>query len=175
MDTKEKVVVALKRRFNPAFIHVDDVDGITGLIVSDAFDGRSSMDRQQEIRETLEDSRSNLSQAELRQVLVIAGLTVPEYDLGRSTVRVHQVRRRGHVVEVVLHGGLDDARYVRDVLDQIPGVVTSEPFEQPGDTGVFYSLKASRPQGDSLDEDEVRDALTNDGAVEFVPTSSGQP
>ncbi|MFM7129811.1 MAG: hypothetical protein ACKO0V_10685, partial [bacterium] len=79
MDLKEKVLTALMENLKPEYLRIEDESGITGFIVANVFRGVSSLDRQKMIDDTLKNSSNPLSTKELRQVLLIAGLTPEEY------------------------------------------------------------------------------------------------
>ncbi len=46
MDLKDKILEALSRALKPEYSRLDDDDGISGIVVSRAFEGMSTLDRQ---------------------------------------------------------------------------------------------------------------------------------
>jgi stress-induced morphogen len=80
MDLKEKITVALRCSFCPDHIRLEDDGGISGFVVSSQFQRMPSLERQVLIDKALRDSSAHLTKAELRKVLVIAGLTPAEYE-----------------------------------------------------------------------------------------------
>ena len=80
MDLKEKVTDALRRYFRPEHVQLEDDDGISGFVVSSQFQKLPALERQGLISNALRDSANKFTKAELRQVLVIAGLTPVEYE-----------------------------------------------------------------------------------------------
>ena len=80
MELKEKVTQALRRHLHPDHIHLEDDDGISGLVVSTQFLRMPSLERQMLIDNALRNSPVKLTKAELRHILAIAGLTPAEYE-----------------------------------------------------------------------------------------------
>ena len=74
MDVREKVVAALIQAFEPAYVRVEDDDGISGFVVSRKFEGLTALDRQERIDEA-QTVAPRLTKEERRRVLMIAGLT----------------------------------------------------------------------------------------------------
>jgi hypothetical protein len=79
MDLKKKVTDALRRNLHPDHIHLEDDDGISGIVVSTQFLRMPVLDRQLLIDNALQRSSSKFTKNELRQILAIAGLTPAEY------------------------------------------------------------------------------------------------
>jgi hypothetical protein len=125
VDIKDRIANALREALKAEFVRLQDEDGVSGFVVSPRFEGLSSIDRQGRIEEIL--ARS-LTQQDRRRVLMIAGLTPVEYQAVGARVRIHKVKQlAGGAVEILLHGGLSDAQYVRQALDHQKGVETAEP------------------------------------------------
>ena len=92
MDLAQKVTEALRRRFDPEFVKLEDDGGISGFVVSPSFQGKTALVRQSEIHEALHGPSSPLTPAESKRVLAIAALTPAEY---AATVNGTTKRRKG--------------------------------------------------------------------------------
>ena len=114
MDIREKVLKALRERIDVDYVRLE-VDGrLTGFVVSPRFENMPTMDRQILIDEALDKASIPFTPEERRQILMIAALTPTEYSAVGVRIRVQRVKEMaGGAVEVTLHGGLDDAEYVR--------------------------------------------------------------
>src|SRR5207247_8106220 len=113
MDVREKVVAALTQGLEPAFIRLDDDDGISGFVVSRQFEGLSGMDRQLRIDEALASGHPALTKEEQRHVLMIAGLTQVEYEVVGMRIRVEDVKETRDGVEILIDGPSYDTQHVR--------------------------------------------------------------
>ena len=126
----------------------------------------STLDRQGLIEKALEPL---LSQAELRQVLMIAGLTPVEYEAVGARIRVHRVREMaGGVVEIVLHGGLSETQYVRAALNNQKGVHATDPKPVDGAVGVLMSFRAKGTEANPLTKEKAIRVLKKDRYIELM-------
>ena len=167
MDLKDKIVKALFQALQPEYVRLDDEDGISGFVVSDLFHGMSSLDRQEKIEEILQ--RSPLAKEERRRILMIAGLTPEEYEEVGARIRVHKVREMaGGVVEILLHGGLSDAEYVRGMLNNEKGVETTNPKPVSGAVGVLVSFRAKGSAAHPLTKQKAIRVLKQDQYIEVM-------
>jgi hypothetical protein len=132
MDLKEKVISALRAHLKPEYLHIENEHGVSGFVVAPKFRGMSALDRQMLIDKALRGPPNGLSADEMRQVMAIAGLTPAEAQAADARVRVHKVEAKGNSIEVMLHGGLSDAEYVRGALLSLKGVKTTVPKSRPG-------------------------------------------
>src|SRR5260370_13108482 len=102
---------------------------------------------------------------------MIAGLTPAEYEAVGARVRVHRVKEMAKgTVEVLLHGGLVDAEYVRGALQNQKGVVTTQPKQVDGARGVLMSFRAKGSEAAPLTKDKVLRILKHDPYIEVVST-----
>lgn len=167
MDLKDKVIEILVLALKPEFVRLDDEDGISGFVVSRLFEGVSTLDRQGQIEEVLQ--KVPLTQEERRRILMIAGLTPEEYEAVGARIRVQKVREKtGGAIEILLHGGLSDAEYVRGVLNHQKGVQTTEPKPVNGAIGVLMSFQAKGSETNSLTKDKAIRILKKDQYVEVL-------
>lgn len=167
MDLKDKVIDALSQALKPEYVRLDDDDGISGFVVSRTFEGISTLDRQGKIEDVLQNVP--LAKEERRRILMIAGLTPEEYEAVGARIRVHKVRElAGGAVEILLHGGLSDAEYVRRALKKQEGVRTSDPKPVRGAIGVLMSFRARGPEANPLTRDKAIRLLKKDQYIEVM-------
>jgi hypothetical protein len=114
MDLREKTLEALNQAVPIDYAWLDDDEGVSGLVVSDAFDGMSMLDRQLLIERALRESGA-LSPEENRQILMIAGLSPAEYDVVRPATTV-EIKKGTKGWSVLVHGGAREARSVQMAL-----------------------------------------------------------
>jgi hypothetical protein len=170
MDVKDKIISALAKTLKPEYVRLEDDDGISGFVVSRQFEGISPLDRQGRIDDVL--SEASLTHEERRQVLLIAGLTPEEYEGVGARIRVHRVREMaGGAVEILLHGALSDALYVRGALNNQKGVRTTEPKPVGGAPGVLMTFRAKGTAVNSLTKEKVIRVLRNDPYIEVMANS----
>ena len=74
-------------------------------------------------------------------------------------------------MEVVLHGRLADAEYVRGALKSQQGVQTSEPKESPGAIGILMSFRAKGSNANPLTKAKALRVLKADPYIEVVPNA----
>jgi hypothetical protein len=171
MDVREKVVAALSEAFAPAYVRLEDDDGISGFVVSPQFEGLSAVDRQGRIEEALTVA-PRLTEHERRRVLMIAGLTPVEYDAVGVRIRVEQVKERAEgIVEVLVEGGWSDAEYVRGALNNQKGVKTTEPRQVSGPVRSLMSFRAKRTGATPLTKEIAIRVLKKDGYIEVAPSA----
>jgi hypothetical protein len=169
---KEKIVKVLRRSFPDAYVRLDEDDGISGFLVSPKFTDMSTIDRQALIEQALGSAPDGLTAAEQRQVLMIAGITPQEFDSVGPRIRVHRIREiAGGTVEIVLHGRLADAEYVRGALKNQKGVETTEPKESPGGVGVLMYFRAKGTAANPLTKAKAVRVLKADPYIEVMPNS----
>src|SRR5215469_6939663 len=77
----------------------------------------------------------------------------------------------GGTVEVLLHGGLSDAEYVRGALNNQKGVRTSEPKQVPGAVGILMSFRAKGTETTPLTKAKTIRVLKNDPYIEVMANS----
>jgi hypothetical protein len=172
MGVKEKVMQVVMSAFRDAYVRLDDDDGISGFVVSPEFKGVSSLDRQRLIDKALGAAPVPLGPEERRRVLMIAGLSPVEFESVGPRVRVHKVRKlAGGKVEVVLHGRLPDAEYVRGVFNNRKGVETTDPSDSPGAVGVLLRFEAKGPDADPLTKGKAVRLLKADPYIEVMPNA----
>jgi acid stress-induced BolA-like protein IbaG/YrbA len=170
VDVKDKIAKVLSRSLEDAYIRLEEDDGISGFVVSPRFQGMSSVDRQALIEDALSDGPDPLTPEERRHVLMIAGLTPVEFDTVGARVRVHRVKElAGGTVEVLIHGRLSDAEYVRGALNNQKGVRTTEPRPTPGALGILMSFRANGTAAVPLTKEKVIRVLKNDPYIEVIP------
>jgi stress-induced morphogen len=92
MDLKDKIINVLSQALQPEQVRLDDDDGISGFVVSGAFEGMSTLDRQGKIEELLQNAE--LTHEQRRRILMIAGLTPEEYEAVGARIRVHRVKEK---------------------------------------------------------------------------------
>jgi acid stress-induced BolA-like protein IbaG/YrbA len=101
MDLRQKVTAALKSALPVLAIQLeDDADGLHGYVVSDEFQGVSSLERQTRIGKALRNDRAKIPRAELDRIIIIAALSPVEYramglDSGKQ-VKVSRVKKTDH-------------------------------------------------------------------------------
>jgi len=167
MDLKDKILTALVEPLQPEYMRLEDDDGISGFVVSRVFKGMDSLDRQTRIEEILQNTP--LTREERRRILMIAGLTPQEYDAVGVRIRVHRVRELADGgVEIVLHGGLSDAEYVRGVIGSQKGVQTTDPKPVSGAIGVLRSFEAKRAGANAFTRSKAIQALKKDQYIEVM-------
>lgn len=79
MDVRDKIKQAISAVVPLKQVQLYDDDGITGYIVSEAFDGTTSLERQELLHKTLQARGSGLTRSEIRQIIFIATLSPIEY------------------------------------------------------------------------------------------------
>lgn len=169
MGIWKQVSEALYKNLECEFVLRADDDPITAVAVSERFDGVSAFDRQVMIEEALAKAPHPLSPEELRKVLMIAALTPAEYFSAGGKVRVHRVRPIAKGVEVLVHGGVAEAEYVREVLDRVDGTKTTEPAPSEGAAGILVTFKARGSAEAPLTKERAIKALKADRYIEVVP------
>ena len=169
MDVRDKVIDALTNSLEVHYMRLEDDDGIIGFVVSPQFRDMSTLDRQGLIENALSRSSKPLTAQEQRQVLMIAGLTPEEYESVGARIRVHKVKEMaGGAVEVLLHGGLSDAEYVRGALNNQKGVQTTEPRQVPGAVGILMSFRAKGSGANPLTKTRAIQILKRDRYIEVM-------
>lgn len=167
MDIKEKIIKALSRALQPEYVRLENNDGISGFVVSRIFEGISALERQKMIEEAL--GSDSLTKREQRQVLMIAGVTPAEYQAVGARIRIHKVKAMaGGVVEILLHGGLSDAEYVRRTLHHQKGVQTTEPKQSAGARGVLMSFRGKGSAAIPLTKERAIQVLKKDRYIEVL-------
>ena len=170
MDLKDKIIKTLIQELKPEYVRLEDDDGISGFLVSSQFKDMATLDRQGRIDEAL--IKASLTQEERRRVLMIAGLTPQEYDAVGARIRVHRLKEMaGGAVEVIVHGGLSDAEYVRGALNHQKDVKTSEPKPISGALGSLMSFRAWGTGANPLTKEKTLRVLKNDAYIEVMPNS----
>jgi hypothetical protein len=172
VDIKAKIVKALNRSIQEAHIRLDDDKGISGVVVSPQFQGMSSYDRQGLIEDALSKAPDPLTPAERRRVLMIAGLTPVEFDAVGAPVRVHRIKEKANgTVEILLHGGLADAEYIRGALQSQKDVQTTEPKHSPGALGVLMFFQAKGTEANPVTKEKVLRVLQSDPYIQVMPNA----
>ena len=167
MDLKDKIISALQKQLNAAYIRLDDDDGVSGFVVSDRFAGMSTLDRQRLIDDALS---AAITPEESRRVLMIAGLTPAEYDaVGANIIVLKLKERAGGTVEVFVNGGWSDAEYVRGAFRQLKGVRTTEPKQAMSPGGTLMSFRTTGSKGNPLSKDAVARFLRRQKYVSVMP------
>ena len=170
MEVKDKIINALRKPLNAAYIRLEDDDGISGFVVSTRFDGMSTLDRQGLIEDTLSKASASLSPEEKRRVLMIAGLTPVEYDAVGANITVPKVKElSGGAIEVLVQGNWSDAEYVRGSLNNLKGVQTAEPKQVTGAAGVLMSFRAKGSAAAPLTKETVIRVLNKQPYVTVMP------
>ena len=170
MDVRDKVLSALSEALDPEYVRLEDDDGISGFVVARQFRNMSTLDRQEMIGKAV--SKAGLNQQERRQVLMIAGLTPEEYSAVGARIRVHRIKEMASgVIDVLLHGGLPDAEYVRGALNNQKGVQTTEPKPVTGAPGVLMGFRATGTGTDPLTKAKVSRILKKDPYIEVMPNA----
>lgn len=168
MDLKDKIIKALTQSLEPDYVRLDDDDDeISGFVVTRLFKGMSSLDRQGKIDEILQNAR--LAKEERRRILMIAGLTLEEYETVGARIRVDKVKEMaGGGVEILLYGVLSDAEYVRGALNHQRGIQTTEPKPVSGAIGRLMSFKAKGSEANPLTKDKALRILKKDQYIEVL-------
>ncbi len=162
MDFKDKIVETLVQALQPEFVRLEDDDGVSGFVVSRAFEGMTTLDRQAKIEEILKPE-------DRRRILMIAGLTPQEYDAVGARIRVHKVKEMaGGAVEILLHGGKSDAEYVQASLRGHDGIETSPPKPVKGAIGVLMSFRAKGSGSHPLTKEKAIRFLKKDHYIEVM-------
>lgn len=169
MGIKAKIAGALRNALGESYIRLEDDDGISGFVVSPRFKGVSSLDRQVMIDEAMK-TAPDLSKADRRRVLMIAGLTPTEFDSAGARIRVRRIMpARGGRMRVVVQGGLPDAKHVRRVLKRQGGVRATMPRPSSAAQGSLMSFGIEGPDGAPLTREGVIQILGNDRYIEVMP------
>ncbi len=169
MGITDKIINSLQEPLHAEYIRLDDDDGISGYVVSSQFEKMSPLDRQQLIDEALRGAADPLSSEEQRQILMIAGLTPLEYESVGARIRVHKIRELGDgSLEVLLHGGYSDAKYVRRALNNQEGVTTTEPEQSPGARGILMTFRAKGTDANPLTREKAANVLEADSYIEVM-------
>ena len=169
MDIADKIIKALNHSLKVEYVRLDSDGGISGFVVSPDFEDMRSLDRQERIESALHDSPTPLTPQENRQVLMIAGITPTEYESVGSRIRVHRVKEIGEGdMEILLHGSMADAEYIRGALNNQKGVQTTEPEQVPGAIGVLMAFTAKRNGSDPLTKSAVIRVLEADRYIEVM-------
>jgi hypothetical protein len=172
MDVRQKIREALDKALQAEYVRLEEADGISGFIVSSKFQGMPTLDRQALIEEALTKAKPALTAEERRQVLMIAGLTPVEYESVGARIRVHRVREvAGGKIEILLHGGLPDAEYVRGALNNEKGVSTTEPEKVTGAPGILMTFRAAGKKANPLTKEKVLRILRQDPYIEVLPNA----
>lgn len=172
MAVKDKVLNALRDPLGASYVRIEDDDGISGYVVSPKIEGMSTLDRQSLIDEALEHAPDPLTAQERRHVLMIAGLTPSEYDAVGPRVRVHRIRDMGAgTFEILLHGGPSDATFVKEIVDGLEGVTTTQPTSEPGAAGILMTFRVRGSTERPLTKSQILEALRGDQYVEVMPNA----
>lgn len=174
MGLDEKILNALSQSLTVEQLQLVEEDRISGFVVSPSFQGVSSLDRQELISKALSKGSKALTPKERRRVLMIAGLTPIEYISVGSPIRVYRIRERaGGMVEIVLRGGVSDAEYVREALNNQKGIQTTEPkhVRLPGVSGTCTSFRAKGTETSPLTKAKALRVLKHDPYIEIMPNS----
>lgn len=100
---------------------------------------------------------------------MIAGVTPEEYESVGARIRVHEVNEvAGGAVEILLHGGLSDAEYVRGILNDQKGVKTAKPKQVPGAVGILTSFHAKGTEPNQLTKAMAIRVLKDDRYIEVM-------
>lgn len=169
MALTDKIIAALSKALKIEYIRLDADDGISGFIVSSQFVDMSSLDRQALIEDTLQ---AELTPAERRRIVMIAGLTPAEYDEVGARITVHKINELANgKVEVQVQGGVSDAEYVRGALKSVKGVKTNQPRQVPGAVGVLMSFQATGTEASPLTKTKAIHLLQNDPYISLMPST----
>lgn len=172
MDLKNKIAKALSEFLDDTHIRLEDENGISGFVVSPRFKGMSAVDRQALIDDALRNAAEPLTTEERRQVLMIAGLTPVEFSSVGARIRVHRVKELADgAVEVLLHGGIPDAEYVRGTLKGQKAIQTTEPKQAPGALGALMSFRAKGTKTEPMTKAKAVRVLTSDPCIEVMPNA----
>lgn len=158
--THDKVSAALKKALNSAYIHLEIDGGVSGFVVSSSFKGKSSLDRQNMIEQALAKADSALAPEEQREIVMIAAMTPEEFNSVGAPIRIHRIKEMaGGTVEIMLHGKLSDAEYVRGLFNNEKGVETSQPRYSPGTHNIMMSFRAKGAVGHPLTKAKAKQML----------------
>ncbi len=170
MDLKDQIVKVLLQELKPEYVRLEDDDGISGFVVSRSFENLSSLDRQGKIDQALD--RASLTPEERRQVLMIAGLTPPEYEAVGARIQVHKIKdTASDTLEILLQGGPSDAEYVRGALNHQKGVRTTAPKPVSSALGVLMSFRANGTEANPLTKEKALRVLKNDRYIQVLPNA----
>jgi len=170
MDLKDKIIDVLGQSLEPEYVRLEDDDGISGFVVSRAFDEMSTLDRQGKIEEALR--KAPLTPEERRRILMIAGLTPEEYETVGARIRVHRVKEMaGGGLEILVHGVLSDAEYARGALNNQKGVQTTDPKPVGKAMGVLMSFRAKGDEANPLTKERAVRVLRKDRYIEVMPNA----
>ncbi len=162
MDLKTKIANLLSDTFEDAFVRLEGEKFISGFVVSPGFDGVASLERQRLIDEALEREPGSLSLPERRRVLMIAALTPREFESIGPGVRIHKIKDLGRgIVEVVVHGSIADADFVRRALADENRIDMTEPKQVPRAPGILVSFRAKSRTEVPLTRQKMLELLKN--------------
>ena len=170
MDVKDKIINALQANLETHYVRLEEDDGISGFVVSPRFEGMSTLDRQALIDHAISNAPVALSPEEKRHILMIAGLTPAESDAVGAGIRVHMLREKPDgSIEVLLHGGISDAEYVRGAFKGMRGVRTTDPEQSVGAHGILMLFRAKGTPAYPLTKEKAIRALRNDPYITLMP------
>jgi hypothetical protein len=170
VDVKDKIMKALWDNLETPYIRLEEDDGISGFVVSPRFEGMPMLDRQAVIDDAISKGPIPLSPEEKRHILMIAGLTPAESDAVGAGIRVQTLREKPNgSIEVLLHGGLSDAEYVRGALKALKGVRTTKPKQSAGPYGTLMLFRAEGTPADPLTKERAIQALKDDPYIDLMP------
>jgi acid stress-induced BolA-like protein IbaG/YrbA len=169
MALADKIIAALHEPLEASYIRLDSDDGISGIVVSEKFNGVTTLDRQRRIDALLESAKP-ITPEERRKVVMIAGLTPSEYEAAGARIRVQKIIKRAeNDFEIMVHGGRSDADYVRGALNNQKGIKTTEPTQVTDGSGVFMSFHAKGSSANPLSQHAIARILGNDAYVTVLP------
>jgi len=169
VDVREKILKILSKSLQPEYARLDDEDGITGFVVSQQFQGTSSLDRQFRLEQLWHEAA--LTPDERGKVLMIACLTPNEYEAAGVRVRIHRVRETDPgEVEVRLQGSSSDAEYVRNVFVKKRGLQTTVARPVRENTGVVQAFTVTGTEARPLTREKSLRILHEDPYIE-VPAN----
>jgi hypothetical protein len=100
---------------------------------------------------------------------MIAALTPLEYESVGARIRVHRVRELPDgSIEVMLHGGYSDAKYVQGALKNQKGVKTTEPTQSQGAEGILMTFIAKGSTTNSLSREKAIGVLSSDQYIQVM-------
>ncbi len=175
MEIKDKIVKALSRVLEIEYVRLDEEGRISGHVVSPTFQKLSSLARQELIDDALKTGPDALTRPERRRVVMIAALTPMEYLSVGTPIRIQLVRERaGNTVEILLDGGLSDAEYVREKLNDQKGVQTTKPrlVRIPGVSGTRTAFRAKGTETSPLTKAKTLRVLKKDPYIEVMSHKS---
>lgn len=171
MALEDKILNALSRRIVVERFGWEKDGGISGFIVSPTFQNMTSLARQQLIDEALNTGPDTLSAEERRHVYLIAALTPVEFQYVGSRIRIQRVREQAeNTVEILLDGGLADAEYVREKLNDHKGIRTTKPraVRVPGVSGTCTAFRAKGTEAAPLTKAKALRVLKKDPYIDVV-------